>query len=627
MIAPFVQADATRVLNEPLLRRVLLGLALVGLAIGLAVWRLGYGDVEPRLIWAAATVPVVTVLVISIIRDFWIGRFGVDAIALISMSAALVLGEALAAIVVAIMYAGGTVLEDFARGRAERNLTALTDRSPRVAHRQGGDRLDTVPVEQIAVGDALLVRAGELIPVDGSLIDSFALIDESTVTGEPLPERRREGDVLRSGTVNAGEAFSMRATATAGRSTYAAIVRMVAAAQTAKAPFIRMADRFAIFMLPATLIVAGLAWYLSGDPIRALAVLVVATPCPLILAAPVAFIGGISRAARAGVVMKGSAALEALADVRTAIFDKTGTLTLGGAELIDLDIAPGRDADELLRLLASLEQASHHIISDSIIRLAREKGLGLSHPEDIREVRGSGLQGIVDGTPVRAGSRSLVIGDKQLPGWAAHGEARYSGQPVLRVFVAIEGRLAGVFTFGDSLRGDAREVTRSLRSAGVSRLVMLTGDDAGTAKRVASALEIDCVIADASPADKVAAVESEKRQAPTMMVGDGINDAPALATATVGVALGARGATASSEAADVIVLANRLRPVADAVLIARRTRAIAVQSIVVGLALSGGGMIAAAFGFITPVAGALLQELIDVAVILNALRTLRDESR
>ena len=453
MIAPFVQADGTRVLNEPLLRRALLGLALLGLAIGLAVWRLGYGDVEPRLIWAAATVPVVTVLVISIIRDFWIGRFGVDAIALVSMSAALVLGEALAAIVVAIMYAGGTVLEDFARGRAERNLTALADRSPRVAHRQGSDSLDTVPVEQIAVGDALLVRAGELIPVDGSLIDSFAHIDESAMTGEPLPERRRAGDLLRSGTVNAGEAFSMRATATAGRSTYAAIVRMVAAAQTAKAPFIRMADRFAIFMLPATLIVAGLAWYLSGDPIRALAVLVIATPCPLILAAPVAFIGGISRAARVGVVMKGSAALEALADVRTAIFDKTGTLTLGGAELIDLEIAPGRDADELLRLLASLEQASHHIISDFIIRLARERGLGLAQPEGVREVRGSGLQGIVDGTPVRAGSRSLVIGDRQLPGWAAHGEARYSGQPVLRVFVAIEGRLAGVFTFGDSPEG------------------------------------------------------------------------------------------------------------------------------------------------------------------------------
>ena len=627
MIAPFVQADGTRVLNEPLLRRALLGLALLGLAIGLAVWRLGNGDVEPRLIWAAATVPVVTVLVISIIRDFWIGRFGVDAIALVSMSAALVLGEALAAIVVAIMYAGGTVLEDFARGRAERNLTALADRSPRVAHRQGSDSLDTVPVEQIAVGDALLVRAGELIPVDGSLIDSFAHIDESAMTGEPLPERRRAGDLLRSGTVNAGEAFSMRATATAGRSTYAAIVRMVAAAQTAKAPFIRMADRFAIFMLPATLIVAGLAWHLSGDPIRALAVLVIATPCPLILAAPVAFIGGISRAARVGVVMKGSAALEALADVRTAIFDKTGTLTLGGAELIDLEIAPGRDADELLRLLASLEQASHHIISDSIIRLARERGLGLAQPEGVREVRGSGLQGIVDGTPVRAGSRSLVIGDRQFPGWAAHGEARYSGQPVLRVFLAIEGRLAGVFTFGDSLRGDAREVTQSLRAAGVSRLVMLTGDDTGTAQRVASALEIDCVIADATPADKVAAVEAEKRRAPTMMVGDGVNDAPALATATVGVALGARGATASSEAADVVVLANRLRPVADAVVIARRTRVIAVQSIVAGLVLSGGGMIAAAFGFITPVAGALLQELIDVAVILNALRTLRDESR
>lgn len=626
MTATGIQANAAHVMSEAMLRRALLALALVGLAAGLALWETGSSDDQPQLIWAAATVPVVAMLVISIVRDLWIGRFGVDAIALVSMSAALVLGEALAAIVVAIMYAGGTVLEDFARGRAEHNLAALSDRSPRTAHRKCSERLETITAEQVAVGDELLVRAGELIPVDGELADPFALIDESTVTGEPLPVRRHAGDVLRSGTVNAGEAFSMQATAIAGKSTYAGILRMVAAAQTAKAPFIRLADRFAIFMLPATLIVAGLAWYLSGAPIRALAVLVVATPCPLILAAPVAFIGGISRAARAGIVMKGSVALEALAAIRTTIFDKTGTLTLGGAELIDTDIAPGRDSNELLRLLASLEQASHHILGDSIIRLAREQGLGLSHPDDVRELRGAGLQGTIDGIPVCAGSRSFVLADQALPTWATSGEARYRGQPVLRVFVAAEGRLACIFTFGDSLRGDAQDVVQSLRSAGVTRLVMLTGDDTGSAIRVAAALHVDSVVANASPADKVNAVKLERARAPTMMVGDGINDAPALAAATVGVALGARGATAASEAADVIVLADKLQPVADAVLIARRTRRIALQCVVAGLALSAGAMIAAAFGLITPVAGALLQELIDFAVILNALRTLGDRA-
>ncbi|RWB25939.1 heavy metal translocating P-type ATPase [Mesorhizobium sp.] len=614
-------------MNESVLRRTLLVIAILGLAFGVGVWRTGLGPIEADTIWMTATLPVVAVLAISILRDFWIGRFGVDAIALVSMSAALLLDQPLAAVVVAIMYAGGTVLEDFARGRAERNLKALTDRSPRVAHRKSTQGTDTIFVDQVAVGDELLVRAGELLPVDGILLDALASLDESAVTGEPLPERRHAGDTLRSGTLNAGESFSMRASALAEQSTYAAIVRMVAAAQTAKAPFIRMADRFALFLLPATLLVAGTAWYVSGDPIRALAVLVVATPCPLILAAPVAFIGGVSRSARGGILMKGSAALEALAQVRTAIFDKTGTLTIGGAELIEIDAAPRRDPDELLRLLASLEQASHHVLADSIVRAARARHLLLSHPCDVREYRGAGLKGQVENVSIAAGSRALVLADKPLPGWAKSGEDRYRDEPVLRVLLALDGRLAGVFTFGDALRVDARDALGNLRSAGIMRMVMLTGDDGVAAKHLSALIDLNAIVADATPAEKVAAVEAEKALAPTMMVGDGINDAPALAAATVGVAMGARGATASSEAADVIVLADRLQPVADAIRIAQRTRTIALQSIIAGLALSAVAMAAAAMGQITPVAGALLQEGIDVAVILNALRTLGEGHR
>lgn len=609
-------------MNESALRRVLLVIAVLGLAVGIGAWRTGLGPIEADTIWTVSTLPVVAALAISILRDFWIGRFGVDAIALVSMSAALLLGQSLAAVVVAIMYAGGTVLEDFARGRAERNLKALTDRSPRVAHRKSTHGTERIPVEEVAVGDNLLVRAGEQLPVDGILLDASASLDESAVTGEPLPERRTAGDLLRSGTLNAGESFSMRASALAEQSTYAAIVRMVAAAQTAKSPFIRMADRFALFLLPATLLVSGAAWYISNDPIRALAVLVVATPCPLILAAPVAFIGGVSRAARAGILMKGSAALEALAQVRTAIFDKTGTLTIGGAELIEIETAPGGDANHSLQLLASLEQASHHVLADSIIRAARDRQLMLSHPRDVREHRGAGLKGRVDNMSIAAGSRALVLANKPLPGWAKSGEEKYRDEPVLRVFLASGGRLAGVFTFGDALRVDAHDALGKLRSAGIGRMVMLTGDDGVAAKRISALLDLDAVVADATPAEKVATVEAEKVLAPTMMVGDGINDAPALAVATVGVAMGARGATASSEAADVIVLTDRLQPVVDAVRIARRTRSIALQSIIAGLALSGLAMIAAAMGQITPVAGALLQEGIDVAVILNALRTL-----
>ncbi|RWL47185.1 MAG: heavy metal translocating P-type ATPase [Mesorhizobium sp.] len=611
-------------MNETVLRRALLIIAVLGLALGLGVWRYGIDIASPDAIWTAATLPVVAALAISILRDFWIGRIGVDAIALVSMSAALLLGQALAAVVVAIMYAGGTVLEDLARGRAERNLRALTDRAPRVAHRKSAHGTETVAIDQVAVGDELLVRAGELLPVDGILIDASALLDESTVTGEPLPERRGAGDALRSGTVNAGEAFVMRASAAADKSTYAAIVRMVAAAQTAKAPFIRIADRFALLLLPATLLVAGIAWYLSDDPIRALAVLVVATPCPLILAAPVAFIGGVSRAARAGILMKGSAALEALAQIRTAIFDKTGTLTLGGAELIEIDVAPGQGTDGPLRLLASLEQASHHVLADSIVRIARHGNLLLSQPCDVREHRGEGLEGQVDGISVVAGSRPLVLGNGPLPNWAESGERRYRDTQVLRVFVTIDGRLAAVFTFGDAIREDALGTVEALRSAGITRIVMLTGDDGAAAEKVSASLHLDAVFSDATPADKVGTVEAEKATAPTMMVGDGINDAPALAAATVGIAMGARGGTASSEAADVVVLTDRLQPVAEALRIARRTRGIALQSIIVGLGLSGAAMIAAAMGHITPVAGALLQEGIDVAVIVNALRALGD---
>ena len=611
-------------LNETIIRRTLLAIAVIGLAAGLAVYYFGGTAMQPSAIWTAATLPVVLLLFLSILRDLWIGRLGVDAIALFSMSAALLLGESLAAVVVAIMYAGGTVLEDFARGRAERDLRALTDRSPRFAHRRTDDTLETIPVEVVAAGDELVVRAGEMLPVDGVLLDASASIDESAVTGEPLPERRREGDALRSGTINAGETFRMRATAIAEQSTYAGIVRMVAAAQTARAPFIRLADRFALFLLPVTLMVAGLAWYFSGDPVRGLAVLVVATPCPLILAAPVAFIGGVSRAARASILMKGSAAIEALSQVRTVVFDKTGTLTHGGAQLVDVEVAPGRDRNEILRAVASLEQASHHVLADGVIRAARLEGLKLSHPSQVRESRGSGLEGIVDGIPVRAGSSAFVLGDEPLPIWAAPGDFRYRDQPVLRVFVTLDGRLAGVLTLGDALRGDARTAIASLRASGVGRVVMLTGDDAKAANRTATALGIDSVIADAMPADKVAAVTAEKERASVMMVGDGINDAPALATANVGVAMGARGATASSQAADVVLLTDRLQPVAEAVLIARRTRHIAMQSIVAGLALSGAAMIAAAFGLITPVAGAFVQEGIDIAVILNALRALAD---
>ncbi|MCP4780437.1 MAG: HAD-IC family P-type ATPase [Hyphomicrobium sp.] len=348
-------------MNERFLRRALVFVALAGLAGGLLAYFTGRGDLA-HWIWAAATVPVVIALAVSIVRDLLAGRMGVDAIALLSMSAALALGETLAGVVVALMYAGGNVLEDFAVARAERDMKSLVDRAPRIAHLRTRKGIEDVPIDDVKIADTILVRAGDIIPVDGFVASDAAMIDESALTGEAIPVSRPRGDNVRSGTLNAAKAFEMTATATAGESTYAGIVRLVTAAQTAKAPFIRVADRFALVLLPVSVIVAGAAWFFAGDPVRGLAVLVVATPCPLILAAPVAFISGVSRAARRGILIKVGAALEALSRTHTVLFDKTGTLTVGGARLVAIETAPGESADEVLALSGSLEQASQHIV-------------------------------------------------------------------------------------------------------------------------------------------------------------------------------------------------------------------------------------------------------------------------
>jgi P-type E1-E2 ATPase len=352
------------------------------------------------------------------VRDFLAGRMGVDAVAFVSMSAALTLGENLAGVVVAVMYAGGNVLEDFAVARAERDLKSLIDRAPRTAHRRLGETIADIPIEQVAVGNAILVRAGEVVPVDGIVASPGAMIDEAALTGEPIPVARRAGEPARSGTVNAGETFEIRASATAGESTYAGIVRMVNAAQIAKAPFIRLADRYALLLFPITLIIAGAAWLVSGDPIRGLAVLVAATSCPLILAAPVAFIARVAQAARVGILIKGGKPFEALARTHTVMFDKTGTLTVGGARLVAIEAAPGESADEVLRLAGSIEQASHHVVAAAIVEAALGRGLSLQVPSAVRETMGSGLEGAIDGRTVRVGSHQLVYGARKPEEWA-----------------------------------------------------------------------------------------------------------------------------------------------------------------------------------------------------------------
>ncbi|MBR1293435.1 MULTISPECIES: heavy metal translocating P-type ATPase [Bradyrhizobium] len=606
---------------DRVLRWALVAIAIAGLTAGILARAAGRPDLAD-LAWALGTAPVIAGLAASIVQDLLRGRVGVDAIALLSMSAALALGQPLAGAVVALMYSGGNVLEEIAIARAEHDLRSLVDRAPRQVHRKSGERIEDVPIEDVAVGDELLVKAGEIVPVDGVVASAFAAIDESAVTGEPIPVEKTRGSAVLSGSLNAGETFQLTVTAAASESTYAGIVRMVTVAQTARAPFVRLADRYALIFLPVTLVMSFVAWHISGDVTRSLAVLVAATPCPLILAAPVAFIAGVAQAARRGILVKGGKALEALAHAHTVLFDKTGTLTVGGARLLSVEVAPGEDPDEVLTLGASLEQASHHVLAKAVVAAALAKGLKLKPPEHVKETMGSGLSGQIDGRQVVAGSREMLLSRAELSPWALRAIRRASWRSALIVLVAVDGRLIGALLLADELRADTPRAIRLLRDAGIARMVMVTGDRAAAAQAIGAALDLDAVLADRVPSDKVEAVRSEQRLHPTIMVGDGINDAPALAVADMGIALGARGASASSEAADVVILTDRLDRVGEAIIIAQRARHIALQSIFVGMGLSLVAMVAASLGWLDPVPAAIVQEVIDVAVILNALRAL-----
>jgi heavy metal translocating P-type ATPase len=452
-----------------------------------------------------------------------------------------------------------------------------------------------------------------------------AILDESTLTGEANPVERAEGSPLKSGVVNTGSPFDMTATATVEASTYEAIVRLVREAQASKGPFIRMADRFAVLFLPATLGVAGAAWAFSGDPVRALAVLVVATPCPLILAAPVAWVSGLSRLAQQGVIVKGSSALEALGEVEILMMDKTGTLTEGTPRIAATE-STDIETSELLRLAASLDQVSHHPYAAAIVKAAQERGMNLSFPQDTSEQLGTGINGLVDGRLVAVGKAEWVFPDGLSPRLRdIRRLATLEGRA--NVFVSVEGSEGGALILDDPLRPDAVATVRLLRHAGIRRVVLVTGDHPAVADMIGNAIGADSILSERSPEGKAEAVAEEKSGGKTVMVGDGINDAPALAMADVGVALGARGAAAHSEAADVVLTVDRIDRLADAILIAQRSRRIALQSVVAGMALSSIAMLFAAAGLLEPVAGAVVQEAIDVAVILNALRALRSGNR
>ncbi|HEX8544799.1 MAG TPA: heavy metal translocating P-type ATPase [Pseudomonas sp.] len=598
----------------------LLGLTVLTLLAGAAYAWAGRMDWSEWL-WNASALIVAALLLVEILMRLYRREVGVDLIALLAILGAIALGQALVAVVIALMLQVGRSLEYYTSQRAERELSQLIDRAPRHAWRLRGDALEQVPVDDIVPGDCLMLRMGEVVAVDGTLLDADATLDESALTGEPLPVRHVQGQAIRSGSLNAGAPFILQATHQAAQSTYAAIVRMAASAKQSRAPFMRLADRYALALIPLTLLIAGIAWWASGDPLRALAVLVVATPCPLILAVPVAIIGGISRCAHRGILIKDGATLEALAGARILLLDKTGTLTAGHPVVQSMESAGIYSSEQLWFFAGSLAQASPHPISLAIVQAAKAHGAALSPPRQIEEIPGAGLSGQVDGHHVKLGSHAYVTRpDEQ--SWTQALLRRMDYQVAGGSFIAVDNVTAGAALFADQLRLESPHALRLLRQNGIQRVIMLTGDRQEAAQMIGQAAGVDEVRAGLDPAQKVAAVTQARQWGKTLMVGDGVNDAPALAAADVGVALGASGATASSQVAGVVLLVDRLDRVAEALRIARRSRRIAVQGVLAGMGLSVLAMLAAALGYLPPLYGAILQELIDVATILNALRAL-----
>ncbi|QEA29182.1 cadmium-translocating P-type ATPase [Microbacterium sp. CBA3102] len=558
---------------------------------------------------------------VGMVRDVLRGHVGLDILAVVAMVATLAVGEYIASLIIVLMLSGGEALEDFAGRRAKRDLSALLDRSPRIAHvlvhpeTTESDDVRDVPVDQVSVDDVLLVRPSEIVPVDGTLLTTTGTFDESSLTGESMPVTREAGGEVLSGAINGTRAVRIQAVRTSADSQYQQIVALVHEAEASHAPVVRLADRFAIPFTAVSLVLAGAAWAISGDSTRFAEVLVLATPCPLLIAAPVAFLGGLSRAAKAGVIMKGGAVLEQIARVRSAAFDKTGTLTQGRPELVDVRPTNGFDADELLQLAASAEQYSTHVLAEGIRRAAEQRGLPLHSAEEAREEA-------TNGVVARIGGRVVVVGKPAYVSSHAPDTVRATlDVSQAAAYVCVDGRFAGVLVLADHPRPEAGSVVSWLRGNSVDRIVMLTGDVGPTAESVAHQVGISEVHAELLPPEKVR-LAAELHPRPVMMVGDGVNDAPVLAAADIGIAMGAKGATAAGDAADVVILVDSLAKVVDALSIGRHTLRVALAAIWIGIGLSVGLMLVAMTGVIPAVAGALVQELVDLATILYALRAL-----
>ncbi len=562
---------------------------------------------------------IAIILLVDMVKTLRSGSYGVDILAITAIVSTIAVGQFWAALVIVLMLTGGETLEDFADHRAKRELSALLDRAPQIAHLLHNKAMSDIPVSQVKPGDTVVVKPFEIIPVDGILLSDRATLDESGLTGESLPVDRASGDRVLSGAINGHSAIHIKATATAKDSQYEQIIKLVREAESNPAPFVRLADRYAVPFTLIAYIIAGTAWYISGDPVRFAEVLVVASPCPLILAAPIAIISGMSRASKHGIIVKGGAVIEKVASATTFAFDKTGTLTHGEVKVSNIAPVGQLSASELVRLAASAESGSSHVLAESILAYAKKHRMKLIPARNVREIAGDGIFATVSGHKLIVGKaaflkKNKISGLKQV--------ALDKSQTV--ILIAIDGVYAGAIYFADIVRHDTKTTIETLRRLGVNTIAMLTGDTVDTAKKVAAEAGVDQVYAELLPVDKVSVMKRLSSDKNTVvMVGDGVNDAPVLAAADVGIAMGMRGSTAASESADAVILLDRIDRVALLRTISKRSIGIALESVWVGILLCLVLMVIAAFGKIPALVGAGLQELIDVVVIFNALRAHR----
>ncbi|MES2970741.1 MAG: heavy metal translocating P-type ATPase [Patescibacteria group bacterium] len=590
------------------------GFVLISIVAGLILDLTGHDTAAHWVLGLSATINVIPLLW-GMIEDLRSGKYGVDILAATAIITSVILGEYWAGMVIVLMLTGGEALEDYAEHRAKKELSSLLARKPKKAHLLKGTKIIEVKVSEITVGDKVVVKPGEVVAVDGEIIDGVSSFDESDLTGESLPITKQVGDQVLSGTVNMESAVTVRALHSAADSQYEQIIKLIKTAASSQAPFIRLADRYSIPFTILAYLIAGSVWAVTGDAIRFLEVIVVATPCPLLLGAPIALISGMSRAAKHGIIVKTGGALERLALVQTVAFDKTGTLTKGSPSVDVIQSYNGFSKQDVLVYAAELEQSSNHILGQAIVEEAKKHKSKLNGAKHVNETSGQGLSGRIQGKTVLVGRLSyLQESQVKIPASVKQESSNQTAS-----YISVNGQLAGVITFVDEIRPESKDMLKQLKGLGIRHTLMVTGDNLAAANKVAKQLGIEKVIADCLPGDKIRALESAMNR-PVAFIGDGVNDAPVLTAADVGIALGARGSTAASESADIVIMQDDISKVATGAVIAKRTFFIAKQSILGGIIMSLGLMVVFSTGRFKPIHGAAIQELVDVVVIFNALR-------